>query len=110
MKLISRTVNETIYKVIVMNIETMQARTVDVSVGSNEFKSDDKALEFIRKSHDNDTVKTVAIVGKSLSSSLLVMTEEEFIRRAVKVSDMKEARSYFKKTQGIDVEDDSAEA
>lgn len=106
MKLISRTVNESVYDVLALNINTKEVRNLSVSVGSLEFKDDNKALAYIKAQHDTDAVKAVAIMGKKISASLLVMTEEEFIRRAVKVSDMKEARAYFKKTQGIDVEGD----
>lgn len=108
MKLISRTVNETLYDVLALNINTKEVRNIRVNVGSNNFNNDEKALAFIRAKHDTDAVKAVAIVGKSLSAKLYVLTEEEFMRRAVAVSDMKEARAYFKKTQGVEIDEDEA--
>lgn len=108
MKLISRTVNENIYDVLALNINTKEVRNIQVNVGSMEFKNDDKALSYIKAKHDTDAVKSVAIMGKSLSAKLYVMTEEEFMRRAVAVADMKEARAYFKKTQGLEIEEEEA--
>lgn len=105
-KLISRTVNETNYKVMALNINTKEVREINVNVGSMDFKTDDKALSYIKSKHDTDAVKSVAIMGKSLSAKLYVMTEEEFMRRAVAVSDMREARAYFKKTQGLEIEEE----
>ncbi|MBR0340960.1 MAG: hypothetical protein IJH64_01650 [Oscillospiraceae bacterium] len=106
MKLISRTVNETLYDVLALNINTKEVRNIRVNVGSNTFSSDEKALAYIRAKHDTDAVKAVAIVNKSIASKLYVLTEEEFMRRAVAVADMKEARAYFKKTQGVEIEEE----
>lgn len=101
-KLISRTVNESVYDVMALNINTKEVRNISVSVGSMTFKDDSKALDFIRNTHDTDSVKAVAIIGKTQRDKLYVMTESEFLKRAVQVYDMKEARAYFKKTQGIE--------
>ena len=101
-KLISRTVNETVYNVMALNINTKEVRNISVSVGSMTFKDDTKALEYIRNNNDTDCVKAVAIMGKTQRDKLFVMTEAQFLKIAVEVSDMKEARAYFKKTQGID--------
>ena len=108
MKLISRTVNETLYDVLALNINTKEVRNIRVNVGSMDFKSDDKALAYIRNRHDTDAVKAVAIVSKSIASKLYVMPEEDFMKRAVAVSDMKEARAYYKKTTGQEVEEEEA--
>ena len=109
-KLISRTVCETLYDVMALNIKTKEVRNISVNVGSMTFKDYTKALDFIRTEHDTDTVKAVAIVGKSERNKLYVMREVDFIKAAVQVDDMKAARAYFKKTMGIeDIEEDAAE-
>ena len=106
-KLISRTVCETEVDVLALNIKTKEVRNITVSVGSLTFKDDSKMLDFIRSEHDTDTVKAVAIMGKRERNRLYVMRETDFIRNAVEVSDMKEARAFFKKTMGIeDIEEE----
>lgn len=109
-KLISRTVCETHVDVLALNIKTKEARNITVSVGSLVFKDDSKMLDYIRTVHDTETVKAVAIMGKTEKNRLYVMRETDFIRNAVEVSDMKEARAFFKKTMGIeDIETDESE-
>lgn len=102
MKLISRTVSESVYDVMALNIKTKEVRNISVNVGSLTFKDNSKALDYIRANHDSDAVKAVAIVGKHTADRLYVMPESTFMRYAVCCDDMKQARAYFKKTQGID--------
>lgn len=101
-KLISRTVSESLYKVKALNVLTNEVRDLEVNVGSMTFKDDTKALEFIKAEHDTDAVKAVCIMGKSTRDKLYVMRETDFIRCAVQVESMKEARAYYKKTMGIE--------
>lgn len=105
-KLMCRTVSENIYDVMVLNIKTKEVRTVSVNLGSMSFKDDSKALDYIRSAKDNDTVKAVMIERKTTADKLYVMKESDFIRYAVAVKDMKEARAYFKKTQGVEIEEE----
>ena len=106
MKLISRTINETSYEVKALNILTNEVRDLTVNVGSMEFKNDAKALEYIKARHDTDAVKAVCITGKIIGSKLYCMPEDMFLKYAVAVPDMKAARAYYKKTMGVEIDEE----
>lgn len=108
MKLISRTINETIYDVKALNILTNDVRDIHVSVGGMEFKDDSKALAYIKSAHDTDAVKAVCIMGKSTVGRLYVMPEETFLKNAFDFADMKAARAFYKKTMGVEIEEEEA--
>ena len=108
MKLLSRTINETIFSVKALNILTNEVRDIDVNVGSMDFKDDSKALSYIKARHDSEAVKAVCIMGKKNYSRLYVLPEDVFLKYAKDFSDMKEARSYYKKTMGVEIEEEEA--
>lgn len=96
MKLITRTISERRYTVMCLNIETAEVSTEDFSMGSMSFPGKDAALRALQKKFNSDTKKLVAIVKTDSVDALYAMTEEAFIKAAIPVKDVKEAREYFK--------------
>lgn len=104
MKLITRTISERRYSVMCLNIKTAQPSTRDFSLGSMTFAGPDAALRALKSKYDTEDVKLVAIVSTSSIDALYAMTEECFIKNAIKVDDVKQARAYFKE-HGEEVEE-----
>lgn len=96
MKLITRTISERRYTVRCMNINTCEVSDIEYSMGSMQFKGKEQALKALQSKFNTDSHKLVAIVNTSTVDALYAMTEEAFIRAAVPVKDVKEAREYFK--------------
>lgn len=96
MKLITRTISERRYSVMCLNIETAEVSTEDFSLGSMSFPGKDAALRALQKKFNSETKKLVTIVKTDSVDALYAMTEEFFIRNAIPVKDVKEAREYFK--------------
>lgn len=103
-KMISRTISERKYSVICMNIKTADVGTNEYSLGSAVYRNNDAALKALREKYETDEYKLVAIVGTTSSDALYVMTEECFLKNAIRVDDLKQARAYFKE-HGEEVEE-----
>lgn len=103
-KMISRTISERKYSVICMNIKTADVGTNEYSLGSAIFRNNDAALKALRDKYETDDFKLVAITGTSSTDALYVMTEECFLKNAIRVDDLKQARAYFKE-HGEEVEE-----
>ena len=96
MKLITRTISETTYEVMCLNIKSAEVSNKVYSLGSVEFTSEAKALAALQTRYNTDDVKIVTIVNRSTIDRLYAMTEECFIRNAIAVDDVKQAREYLK--------------
>ena len=96
MKLITRTISERRYTVMCLNIVTAEVTQEDFSMGSMSFPGKDSALRALQKKYNTDEKKLVTIVKTDSVDALYAMTEEFFIKNAIPVKDIKEARDYFK--------------
>ena len=96
MKLITRTISEKSYDVMCLNVKTAQVSIESYSMGSMEFKGKESALKALKTKFDTDEHKLVEIVKVTSRDALYAMTEEAFIKAAIPVKDVKEARAYFK--------------
>lgn len=96
MKLITRTISERRYTVMCLNINTAEVTNEDFSLGSMSFPGKDSALRALQKRFNTEEKKLVAIVKTDSVDALYAMTEEAFIKAAIPVKDVKEAREYFK--------------
>ena len=96
MKLITRTISERRYSVMCLDINTAEVTTEDFSLGSMSFPGNDSALRALQKRFNTAEKKLVAIVKTDSVDALYAMTEEAFIKAAIPVKDIKEARDYFK--------------
>ena len=104
MKMITRTISERRYTVMCLNITTAEVTHEDFSMGSMSFPGQDAALRALQKKYNTDEKKLVAITATSSVDALYAMTEEAFIKNAIPVKDVKEAREYFK-AHGEEVEE-----
>lgn len=104
MKMITRTISERRYTVMCLNITTAEVTQEDFSMGSMSFAGQDAALRALQKKYNTDEKKLVAIVKTSSVDALYAMTEEAFIKNAIPVKGVKEAREYFK-AHGEEVEE-----
>ena len=95
MKLISRTISERSYKVMTLNIKTAAVSVNEYSLGSATYATKKRTLDALRSRYETEDVRLVEIVGQSTKDALYVMTEEAFIKNAIPVADIKEARAYF---------------
>lgn len=96
MKLITRTISERRYTVMCLNINTAEVTNEDFSLGSMSFPGKDSALRALQKRFNTEEKKLVTIVKTDSVDALYCMTEESFIKNAIPVKDVKEARDYFK--------------
>ena len=96
MKLITRTIAERRYNVMTLNVKTQAVEIKEYSLGSMDFKGAESALKALQARFNDDTIKLVHIVSTSTVEALYAMTEEAFIKNAIQVKDVKEARAYFK--------------
>lgn len=96
MKLITRTISEKSYDVMTLNIKTAEVSINTYSMGSLEFKGKESALKALQQRHNTEDVRLVEIVKVTSKDALYAMTEECFLKNAIAVTDIKEARAYFK--------------
>lgn len=108
MKLITRTISEKSYDVMTLNIKTAQVSINTYSMGSLEFKGKDSAIKALQQRYNTEDVRLVEIVKVTSHDALYAMTEECFLKNAIAVADIKEARAYFK-SNPEDVEEVTAE-
>lgn len=95
-KLISRTINEKQYDVMTLNVKTAEVKVDTFSLGSVDFKNKAAALKALQDKFNTADVRLVEIVKVMNNEALYVMSEEAFIKGAIRVKDLKEARAYFK--------------
>ena len=103
-KMITRTISERRYTVMCLNINTAAVTQEDFSMGSMSFPGQDSALRALQKKYNTAEKKLVAITATYSVDALYAMTEEAFIKAAIPVKDVKEAREYFK-AHGEEVEE-----
>lgn len=96
MKMITRTISERRYTVMCLNINTTEVTQEDFSMGSMSFPGPDSALRALQKKYNTADKKLVAITATHSVDALYAMTEDAFIKAAIPVKDVKEAREYFK--------------
>ena len=96
MKMITRTISERRYTVMCLDITTAAVSQEDFSMGSMSFPGPDAALRALQKKYNTTDKKLVAITATHSVDALYAMTEDTFIKAAIPVKDVKEAREYFK--------------
>lgn len=80
-RMITRTVVNANYDVLVMNMKTMQGEKISVSVPSGDTMTDKQRQEIITSSIPDNMV-FVQILGVTFTETLYGMPEDEFIRLA----------------------------
>lgn len=95
-KMITRTISETKYEVMGLNIRTAEVSIITLSLGSASFTSEKKCLEALKARYDTEDYKLVNIMSRHSEDVLYAMTEANFIRNAIRVDDVKQARDYFR--------------
>ena len=80
-RMVTRTIDVTVVKVMCLNMDTMQGevRTFEVT-GLHE--NNDNIMKLVKKLYETDTVKPVAVVDVEIKEVLYGMTELEFIKLA----------------------------
>ena len=70
-------------KVTVMCVDTTDAHTFEKEyIVKNKYSSDEKLMNYIRKTYDTDTVKNITVTGKEEVVKLYGLPEEEFVAMA----------------------------
>lgn len=100
MKMITRTISERTYSVMTLNIKTAAVAVNEYSLGSATYATKKRTLDALRARYETEDVRLVEIVGQSSRDVLYCMTEEAFIKNAIAVKDVKEARAYFSANKG----------
>ena len=80
-RMVTRTITNTTYKVMSVNTETCEVSILPYATGE-EFVDDEKALKFLRKKHETDTLKLVKIESIETTEQLYGMSEVEFMQYA----------------------------
>ena len=80
-RMVTRTITSTTYKVMSVNTETCEVSILPYAT-SEDFLDDEKALKFLRKKYETDTVKLVKIESIETTEQLYGMTELEFLQYA----------------------------
>lgn len=78
-RMITRTIEVTTYSVMTLDIETAEARVIDYKI-TGIVNTD--PLKHLKKLHETETLKLVAITGEQRETALYGMTEEDFIKLA----------------------------
>lgn len=80
-RMVTRTVELTIAEVMTLNTATAEVATVTYKVGGT-FKDTNAVLKTVKKLHETDTFKCVAVQSVSTEEVLYGMPEAEFIKLA----------------------------
>ena len=80
-RMVTRTVELTVCEVMCVDVTTAQVAIKDMTV-SGKFDDDTSLIKAIKKAHETDTNKVVAIQSKSVQEVLYGMPEVEFIKLA----------------------------
>lgn len=83
-KMVTRTVNLTIYNCLCMNTVLCEPFNKEVTTGRN-FKTDKKRDEFLREQINTETEKFVSVVDVATNAVLYGMPEDDFIKNAVEL-------------------------
>ena len=80
-RMVTRTVELTIAEVMTLNVTTAEVKTIAYEVGGG--LTDEKAvIKAVRKLHETDTFKCVAVQAISTKEILYGMSEIDFIKHA----------------------------
>lgn len=82
-RMVTRTVSETTVTVMCVNVTTAKMSNEVYTLGQVSNQSD--ALKALKKLHETDTFKLVAVVSMDVTEQLYGMTEVEFIKLARKL-------------------------
>lgn len=102
--MVTRTIVTTKVTALCMEIKKCEPCNITV-VLPRTFKTDEKLLKAVREQVDNDDVKVVHIVDKQEVETLYGMSEQDFIKGAVKLDP--NTRKAVETSEGEDVEDDT---
>lgn len=80
-RMITRTVFVNVVEVMTVNTTTAEVRNITAEIGGN-LTNDKDIMKAVKKAHETDTVKCVAIVSTSVQEVLYGMPESDFIRLA----------------------------
>lgn len=80
-RMVTRTVELTVAEVMTLNTATAEVATVTYKVGGT-FKDTNAVLKAVKKLHETDTFKCVAVQSVSTEEVLYGMPEAEFIKLA----------------------------
>ena len=70
-------------KVTVMCVDTTGAHTFEKEyIVKNKYSTDEKLMNYIRKTYDTDTVKNITLTGKEEVVKLYGVPEDEFVAMA----------------------------
>ena len=80
-RMVTRTITTTTYKVMTVNTETCEVQILPYTT-SEDFIDTEKALKYLRKHNETDTLKLVKIDTIETNERLYGMTETEFVKLA----------------------------
>lgn len=80
MRMVTRTVEVNTYTVMTCDTETANVRNIDYAIGAINDPID--AMKVLKKQHETETLKLVAIVDHKTETTLYGMPEEQFIQLA----------------------------
>lgn len=80
-RMVTRTITSKTYKVMCANTESCEVSILPYAI-SEEFTDNEKALKFLRKKYETDTLKLVKIESIETTEQLYGMTEVEFMQYA----------------------------
>lgn len=79
-RMVTRTVKAHTYTVMALDVTTAEVQNIDYTIGGEY--SDNDALKLLKKSHETDAFKLVAIVAHTFKEILYGMDESDFIAHA----------------------------
>lgn len=80
-KMVTRTVDITVVKVMCLNMESMQGEVCTFEV-TGLHENNDIIMKLVKKLYETDTLKPVAVVDTEIKEVLYGMTELDFIKLA----------------------------
>lgn len=80
-RMVTRTVYLNVVEVMTVNTTTASVRNITVEIGGT-LSTDTDILKAVKKQHETDTLKCVALVSVTAKEVLYGMSESEFIRLA----------------------------
>lgn len=80
-RMVTRTVDVTVTKVMCLNMDTMQGEVCTFEV-SGLYDNSEAIIKAIKKQYETDTMKPVAVVDTEIKQVLYGMSEQDFIKLA----------------------------
>ena len=80
-RMVTRTVDITVAKVMCLNMESMQGEVCTFEL-SGLYNDNDSVMKNVKKLYETDTIKPVAVVDTETKEVLYGMTELDFIKLA----------------------------